>query len=294
MKLTTLIIGLLFSLNVIGNEQLGKINDPDGYTNVRENPTTKSKILFKILDTEYFYYESSDISNWCRVTNMNGDSGFMHQSRIEGLSEFTINGKTYKSNESKLKVRIKKIGNTKIKISQIKNPKTYCDAFIEIISDKTRKIKYESIEANGGSAGIAFLENVVPDHILIVKHGDYNGRTIIISKNGRVTEVSGGSVSKLIDNKFLINLDECDLGYCGFSIYDIIQEKIIFNYENEFELYHFKNKMIFDLDYGNGNDYHLFDFEKIELKKVEIKDNIKNKYFKEIINYELKEGCLCY
>ena len=104
MKVITLIFGFLISLNMFGNELLGKINDPDGYTNVREKPTTKSKILFKILDTEYFYYESSEIDDWCRITNMNGDSGFMHQSRIEGLSEFTINGKTYKSNESKLKI----------------------------------------------------------------------------------------------------------------------------------------------------------------------------------------------
>ena len=103
MKVITLIFGFLISLNMFGNEQLGRINDPDGYTNVRENPTTKSKILFKITDSEYFYYQSSDIKDWCKVTNMNGNSGFMHQSRIESLNEFTINGKTYKSNESKLK-----------------------------------------------------------------------------------------------------------------------------------------------------------------------------------------------
>ena len=279
---------------MFGNELLGKINDPDGYTNVREKPTTKSKILFKILDTEYFYYESSEIDDWCRITNMNGDSGFMHQSRIEGLSEFTINGKTYKSNESKLKIRIKKIGNTRIKISQIRNPNSYCDAFIEITTNKTTKFKYEFIEALGGSAGIAFLENVIPNHILIVKHGDYDGRTIFISKNGKVTEVAGGSVSELIDSKYLINLAECDIGYCGFSIYDIIQEKLVFNYETEFELYQFKDQIIFDLDYENGKDYHLFDFEKNEFEKLEIKDNIENNYFKKTINYELNKGCLCY
>ncbi len=237
MNVITLIFGFLISLNMFGNEQLGKINDPDGYTNVREHPTTKSKILFKITDSEYFYYESSNVKDWCKVTSMDGNSGFMHQSRIESLNEFTINGKIYKSNESKLKVRIKKIGNIQIKISQIKNPKSYCDAYIEIISNKTKKFKYEFIEALGGSAGIAFLENVIPNHILIVKHGDYNGRTIIISRNGQVMEVPGGSVSKLIDNQYFLNLAECDIGYCGFSIYDIHQEKIVFNYETEFELY---------------------------------------------------------
>jgi hypothetical protein len=294
MRIITLIFGFLISLNMFGNEQLGKINDPDGYTNVREKPTTESKVLFKILDTEYFYYECSEIESWCRVTNMNGRSGFMHQSRIKNLSEFTINGKTYQSNESKLKVRTKKIGSTEIKISQIRNPKSYCDAYIEITSNKTKKFKYEFIEALGGSAGIAFLENVVPNHTLIVKHGDYDGRTIIVSKNGQITEVTGGSVSELIDNKYLINLAECDIGYCGFSIYDILQEKIVFSYETEFELYQFKDQIIFDLDYDNGKDYHLFDFDNKEFKKLEIKENIENNYFKRTINYELEKGCLCY
>jgi len=279
---------------MIGNEQLGKINDSDGYTNVREKPTTKSKIIFKIVDNEYFYYESSEIKDWCRVTNMNGDSGFMHQSRIVSINEFTIKGKTYNSNESKLKTRQKTIGNTQIKISQIKNPKTYCDAYIEITSNETKIFKYEYIEALGGKAGIAFLENVVPNHILIVKHGDYDGRTIIISKKGNVTEVAGGSVSKLIDGKYLINLAECDIGYCGFSIYDIIQEKIVFSHETEFELYQFNDQMVFDLDFENGKDYHLFDFDKKKFTKLEIKNSIENNYFKKIINYELEEGCLCY
>ena len=295
MKLSALIIAFLISLNVFGNEQLGKINDPDGYTNVREKPTLTSKILFKILASEYFYFENSNTSDWCKIRNMNGETGFMHRSRIERLNEFSIDGKTYNSNTSKLKVRHKSIGNTQIKITQIKNPKSYCDAYIEIITtSKTKKIKYKYIEALGGSAGIAFLENEVPNHILIVKHGDYEGKTIIISKNGNITEVSGGSVSKLIDNQYLINLAECDLGYCGFSVYDSIQEQIVFNYETEFELYEFKNQIIFDLDFENGKDYHLFDFDTKEFKKIDIKSNIENNYFKKTIDYELENGCLCY
>ena len=294
MRVITLMFGFFLSLNMFGNELLGEINDPDGYTNVREEPTTKSKIIFKIVEKEYFYYESSDVKDWCIVTNMNGTSGFMHKSRIVNVSEFKIKGKTYKSNESKLKIRKKNIGTTQVKLFQIKNEKSYCDSYVEITTNsKTRIFKYEFIEALGGYSGIAFLENIIPNHLLLVKHGDYDGRTIIVSEKGNITEVPGGSVSELINERYLISLAECDLGYCGFAIYDILKEKIVYNYKTELELYEFEEKLIFDLDYDNGKDYHLFDFEKLELKKTEIKTNLENNYFKKLIKKELGEDCLC-
>jgi hypothetical protein len=296
MKIITILFGILVSFNnLYANEKLGQINDPDGYTNVREQPTTKSKILFKIETEEYFYYESSNSKDWCKITNMDGMSGFMHQSKISNIKEFTIKGKTYKSNESKLKIRKKNIGNTQITIFQIKNPKSNCDAFIDITSAKIEKsYKYESIEAVGGSAGIAFLENVIPNHVLIVKHGDSNGRTIIVSKKGNVLEIPGGSVSTLINEKYLLNFKECDIGYCGFSVYDILQEKIIHNYEEALILYEFENKIIFDLDVEDGKDYNLFDIEKLQFKKIKINTSIENNPFERFIEYELKDGCLCY
>ena len=36
-------------------EQIGVINDPDGYTNARKEPLSSSAILFKILENEYFF-----------------------------------------------------------------------------------------------------------------------------------------------------------------------------------------------------------------------------------------------
>ncbi|GAA3652972.1 SH3 domain-containing protein [Flavivirga jejuensis] len=294
MKITILLFGILISLNLFANEKLGQINDPDGYTNVREKPTTNSRILFKILADEYFYYEDSGSNDWCKVTNMDGKSGFMHKSRISSVNEFKIKEKVYNSNEFKLKIREKNIGKTTIKLLQIQNPKYYCDAYVEITNLKTKELKYKQIDALGSSAGVAFLENVIPNHILIVKHGDYDGRTIIVSESGKITEIPGGSVSKLINNKYLINLAECDLGYCGLSIYDIDKEKIVFNYDSEFEIYEIKNKIVLDLDFENGKDYSVINFEKLQLDKIDIKTNIENYYFKDLIDYDIEKGCLCY
>ena len=293
MKIITLIIGFLILQTKLEYKQLGLINDPDGYTNVREKPEANSNVLFKVNEGEYFYYTIAKDKNWWRVVNMDGNAGFMHKSRIIHVNEYVIMGKTYKSNESKLKIRYKKIGETEIKIVQIDHIESKCDAYIEILSTKPKSIKYKSIEANGGSAGIAFLENKIPNHLLIVKHGDYEGETIIISEKGTVTEVQGGWVSELIDDRYLISLAECDLGYCGFSVYDILEEKIVFHYKKEFDLYQFEDKIIFDLQYDDGEDYHLFDFNKKELIKIETENYKEVDFFNKTMNYELDQGCLC-
>ncbi len=287
---------MLVSHYLFANEKLGKIIDADGYTNVRDKPSTKSNILFKIETNEYFYYENSDSKDWCKVTNMNGESGFMHKSRIIDVTEFVIKGKSYQSKESKLKIRKKKIGDNLITIYQIKNEKSECYAYVDVnnINTKTTCFPYELVESLGGNAGIAFLENIVPNHILIVKHGDYDGRTIFVSKNGNVKEVSGGSVSKLIEGKYLINFVACDIGYCGFSIYDIQKEVIVFDYESEFELYELKDEFVFDLDFGDGVDYNSFDFDKLQFKKIEVNLNLNDNYARKLMQYELKNGCLCF
>lgn len=63
--------------------QSGVIQDEDGYTNVRENPTTSSKIICTIKENENFlYYEISD-SNWWYIYKDDEKKGYMHKSRIK-------------------------------------------------------------------------------------------------------------------------------------------------------------------------------------------------------------------
>ncbi|WP_436515414.1 SH3 domain-containing protein [Ekhidna sp. To15] len=90
---TTFSILLICIAGLTQAQWLGIINDPDGYTNVREQPTTNSKILGKFYDNEVFQIWDLDydtIPNWRKVYKWNPESrealvGWMHKSRIKDL-----------------------------------------------------------------------------------------------------------------------------------------------------------------------------------------------------------------
>lgn len=67
-------------------EKKGFINDPDGYTNVRESANGKSEIISKIIDGEIFSYRETE-NPWFPVKTYKGIEGFVHNSRIK---EFKI------------------------------------------------------------------------------------------------------------------------------------------------------------------------------------------------------------
>lgn len=59
------------------------INDSDGYTNLREKPTTKSKVIRKILEDEKFQIIEKKNDWWLIKELKNGKKGFIHKSRIK-------------------------------------------------------------------------------------------------------------------------------------------------------------------------------------------------------------------
>jgi len=70
---------------IIEQEQIdrntyGIINDPDGYTNVREEKSSKSDILFKIYNNKRFKV-INDNGNWWLI-EYNRKQGYMYKDRI--------------------------------------------------------------------------------------------------------------------------------------------------------------------------------------------------------------------
>jgi hypothetical protein len=76
----------------------GVINDPDGYTNIRADKTTKSEVIDKLLANELFRFADSTDEQWLMIemtkcnceTPKNGRrqiAGFVHRSRIRDISE---------------------------------------------------------------------------------------------------------------------------------------------------------------------------------------------------------------
>ena len=89
------LITFLFFLTAFDAESqlLGTIRDDDGYTNVREQPYTKSKVLGKIYDDQIFQIWDLDydtIPNWRKIYKWYPEKrtsliGWMHVSRVKDL-----------------------------------------------------------------------------------------------------------------------------------------------------------------------------------------------------------------
>jgi hypothetical protein len=68
----------------------GIINDPDGYTNIREKPDKNSAIVGKFVRNELFYYTPISGSDWWPVYKTDGGKqiGYVHKSRILRYIDF--------------------------------------------------------------------------------------------------------------------------------------------------------------------------------------------------------------
>lgn len=89
-------------------EEIGLINDPDGYTNGRKEPSSSSDVLFKILDGEYFIYVSTKESKWFKIKTLDDKVAYVHSSRIKKVypnSIITFFSEYYDEKEEKDKLR---------------------------------------------------------------------------------------------------------------------------------------------------------------------------------------------
>jgi len=88
--LIILTIGLLIPILNYGQSELGMINDPDRFVNVRADRSTDSEILFKIKENDFFLCEPTT-DNWWKIDNFYGKTGFVHKSRIQLIKDLKEN-----------------------------------------------------------------------------------------------------------------------------------------------------------------------------------------------------------
>ncbi|MDC0249386.1 SH3 domain-containing protein [Flavobacteriales bacterium] len=77
---TGYVFGYYTDLRVQKEISSGLINDPDGYTNVREGKSNKSEILYQIHEGEEFKILDNNGEWW--LIEYNGDQGYIHNSRV--------------------------------------------------------------------------------------------------------------------------------------------------------------------------------------------------------------------
>jgi len=72
-----------FNPEIIYLQRLAIINDPDGYTNVREGKGAEYPIVGKIVTNEVFMFTPNYYEDWWKVSNKDETVvGYMHKSRI--------------------------------------------------------------------------------------------------------------------------------------------------------------------------------------------------------------------
>jgi len=82
MKYIIIFFLLIWSFISVSQEKKGIISDSDGYTNMRDSSSAKSKIISKVIDGEVFnYWETND--SWFIVKTYNDTVGYIHRSRIK-------------------------------------------------------------------------------------------------------------------------------------------------------------------------------------------------------------------
>ena len=131
----------------------------------------------------------------------------------------------------------RQINDVKIFVKQIKSlvesPNVpLCTAEI-LVSNNDKlldSLKFDAIEALGGCYGFIVYSQLIANHLIISKYGDYDGRTIVINENGRIVSIIGGNVYYDKGSSLLFSIYDSDLS--GFSIYDLKSDILIFEMED--------------------------------------------------------------
>ena len=68
------------------------------------------------------------------------------------------------------------------------------------------------------------------NHIIFTKHGDYNGKTLIINNKGKIFNIIGGSNYLDPESELLFSILESDTN--AFAVFNLKNDSLIFTVNN--------------------------------------------------------------
>lgn len=292
--LTTFIIALGTSLHA--QKHLVQIHDHHAFTNVRTHPSAHAKIMFKLKKDQYFYSMDSSQKDWVAVATPDHHKGFIHKAKLKEVDTLRIKGNKYASSTVKhFKQQQKTLDKITVSLTEISTTDSGCNAWVDVYHNNkmVKSFFYKKAHALGGIAGVEFLSQTVPDYIMVVKHGDSDGKTIYVHKNGNVVETNGGISTQLIDSKYIINFHECDTGYCGYSVFDAKAGRIVAS-NNDLHIaeVHEDQGIVFNTAHDGYN------LVKLDLKTLKTTKYVTDKpedlkRFARYTPYEQEKPCFC-
>jgi hypothetical protein len=194
---------------------------------------------------------------------------------------------------------VRELADIKVVISQYKSliqaPKIpYCVADIKIYKNSRLidSVNYNEIEPVGGLYGFFVYPDLIGNHIIISKYGDYSGATIIVNKNGEKFKTIGGYSYYDSSSNFLFSILDSDLS--GLSVFDLNKDSEIFKIvdieERPKEFYKNDNGQFYFSainDETGVESIWEFEFDLDRIMQMDLtKDYFKSGAIKALIDYE--------
>jgi hypothetical protein len=110
--------------------------------------------------------------------------------------------------------------------------------------------------------------------LIFTKHGDYDGRTIIINNKGKIFNIIGGENYVDVESNLLFTIYECDIS--GYAVFDLKSDLLLWAKDDIIErpisIQKTENKyfMICKNDETEEESFWEFDLEMKKIKKSAI------------------------
>jgi hypothetical protein len=247
----TILFLLLGFFQASSKHEVGVVKDPDGYTNIRSEPNIKSDVIRRIDENELLWFIRTE-SPWLKVSNYFGgytgkNEGYIHSSSVIPINDFGIQeienfyGEEFEKEKKEIKlgdVEITMFNADRIVSDPYKVPE-FISSYLEIRIPNQNPIRkyYPDINSLGGYAGVVHVPiSSEPDYQFFIKEGDYDGRTIIVAKDGRVSDLEGGRF--ILYGHFLISEVMKDNDF-GPIVWDLKLWKQVYDSSGNIPMYDF-------------------------------------------------------
>ncbi|MFY7670794.1 SH3 domain-containing protein [Tenacibaculum sp. MEBiC06402] len=296
-KFITFFVCLFIVSYCNSQSNIGIINDPDGYVNIRLEKSNKSEIIGVLKTNEYFSYFPNKESNWWVIENEKGMIGYVHKSRIKFSQKGYLHNGKLVGESVLLSINEHKFRDFLVEIIQFKPVDTFysfdCKAKVRVLKNKKvfKELKFQEIDALGDNHGIVAPTKQPSNSLFVLsKFGDYNGQIIIINLEGKITTFNGGSYFLTNNNRYLISDWHSDTS--GLSIYDLKNEKLVFEEELEEHLGNwYVKKDIYYVSIWNDNEEvnkaYQIDFDNYKL----IESNMKKEEGQKVELFNTECSC---
>jgi hypothetical protein len=178
---------------------------------------------------------------------------------------------------------VTKNGDITVRVIDVKNlgyvsPPLQCRAWVEVLKGNQliKRFYYDDIEPVGFSFG-AFVprQQTAPDYFMVVKEGDYDGRLLLIDKDGGVVDLPGGFYFVTADGKYVISEYASDDNEPAFTVFDLVNHHIVLQPKDTPEIgsWYRDDSGYFFIEYEKPGHAQRLDLENHRLVKISVSEN---------------------